>query len=72
MKKLKRYRIHKSICDTCNGNGFVKIIDREDPKETNVHQCWDCESEGEIHVYEPKMVSDDAVDNSDHNADELH
>ena len=46
MVKLKKYRVHKAICDVCNGNGFVKITDKEDPKEVNVHQCWECDSEG--------------------------
>ena len=63
MVKLKKYRVHKAICNVCNGNGFVKITDREDPKEVNVHQCWECDSEGEIYVYKPPMASnDDATD----------
>ena len=39
------------ICPTCKGNGYVKIaciIDDED----RVHQCWDCDSEGEFHVHD--------------------
>ena len=48
MAKLKKYRVHKAICNVCNGNGFVKIVDKEDPKEINIHQCWECESKGEI------------------------
>ena len=52
MVKLKKYRVHKAICDICNGNGFIKITDDEDPKEVNVHQCWECDSEGEFYVYE--------------------
>ena len=52
MVKLKKYRVHKAICDTCNGNGFIKITDREDPTEVNIHQCWECDSEGEFYVYE--------------------
>ena len=56
MVKLKKYRVHKAICDVCNGNGFVKITDREDPKEVNVHQCWECDSEGEYYVHEPKTT----------------
>ena len=63
MVKLKKYRVHKAICDICNGNGFIKIIDNEDPKKVNVHQCWECDSEGEFYVYEPKMASDDVSDN---------
>ena len=62
MVKLKKYRVHKAICNTCNGNGYVRIIDREDPKETNVHQCWECDSEGEFYVYEPPMASSDDAD----------
>ena len=61
MVKLKKYRIHKTICDTCNGNGFVKVV-HVDEKE-HIHQCWECDSEGEFYVYEPKMASDDVSDN---------
>ena len=63
MVKLKKYSIHKAICNVCNGNGFVRITDREDPKEINIHQCWECDSEGEFYVYEPKMASGDDADN---------
>ena len=56
MVKLKKYSIHKAICNVCNGNGFVKITDREDPKEVNVHQCWECDSEGEYYVHEPETI----------------
>tara|TARA_R110002074_G_C12404969_1_gene654488 strand:+ start:29 stop:250 length:222 start_codon:yes stop_codon:yes gene_type:complete len=56
MVKLKKYRVHKAICNVCNGNGFVKITDREDPKEVNVHQCWECDSEGEYYVHEPETL----------------
>ena len=56
MVKLKKYRVHKAICNVCNGNGFVKITDKEDPKEVNVHQCWECDSEGEYYVHEPETI----------------
>ena len=56
MVKLKKYRVHKAICNVCDGNGFVKITDREDPKEANVHQCWECDSEGEYYVHEPETL----------------
>ena len=45
-KKVKR--VH--ICPTCKGNGYVKIaciVDDED----RIHQCWDCDSEGEFYEY---------------------
>jgi phage terminase large subunit-like protein len=63
MVKLKKYRVHKAICDVCNGNGFIRIIDKEDPKEVNIHQCWECDSEGEFYVYESKISEHDVVDN---------
>ena len=54
MVKLKKYRVHKAICNVCNGNGFVRII-KED-KEPHVHQCWECDSEGEYYVHEPETI----------------
>ena len=54
MAKLKKYRVHKAICPTCNGNGYVKIM-KENKKE-DVHQCWDCDSEGEYYVHEPETL----------------
>jgi len=71
MVKLKKYKVHKAICSVCNGNGFVKIIDKEDPKEVNVHQCWECDSEGEFYVYEPKVSQYDVVDNDDRNTNKF-
>ncbi len=66
MAKLRKSRIHKAICDVCNGNGFVKITDEEDPSEVNIHQCWECDSEGEFYVYESKMAKLDAIDYDDY------
>ena len=71
MVKLKKYRVHKAICDVCNGNGYVKVTDREDPKEINIHQCWECDSEGEFYVYEPPMATSDDADNGDRNTDKF-
>ena len=45
-KKVKR--IH--ICPTCKGNGYIKIQNIYDI-ELQVHQCWDCDSEGEFVEY---------------------
>ena len=57
MVKLKKYRVHKAICDTCNGNGYVKVghVDHKN----HIHQCWDCDSEGEFYVYEPPFMEHD-------------
>ena len=71
MAKLKKYRVHKAICNVCNGNGFVRITDPEDPKEVNVHQCWECDSEGEFYVYEPPMATSNDADNGDDNTNNL-
>ena len=62
MAKLKKYRVHKAICDVCNGNGYVKVvhIDQKD----HIHQCWECDSEGEFYVYEPPMVEHDATNHN--------
>ena len=50
MARLKKYRVHKAICDVCKGNGYVKII-HVDEKD-HIHQCWECDSEGEFYIYE--------------------
>jgi hypothetical protein len=46
-------RRHSIICDTCKGNGYVKIIHLDD---VSIHQCWVCESEGELYVDESEIV----------------
>ena len=61
--KFRKNIIHVAICDTCKGNGYITLPDAEDPREMNVHQCWDCDSEGEIYVHEPEMVSSSDDDN---------
>ena len=66
MVKLKKYRLKKFICPTCKGNGFVKVTSLE--YDEMIHQCWDCDSEGEF--YE---TSDNLIGDSDHNHDiKLH
>ena len=47
MAKLKKHSIQKIVCPTCKGNGFLKII--FDTNDTNIFQCWDCDSEGEFY-----------------------
>jgi hypothetical protein len=71
MAKLKKSRIRKEICDVCNGNGFVKITDPEDSREINIHQCWECDSEGEYYVYKSKMVGDNNTADIDNSNDKL-
>ncbi len=66
MVKLKKYRLRKLVCPTCKGNGFVKVTSFE--HDEMIHQCWDCDSEGEF--YE---TSDDFIGDSNINHDiKLH
>ena len=46
--------MYKAICTNCNGNGHIKIVDREG--QTEVKQCWTCESEGEL-TYDEKDIT---------------
>ena len=70
MAKLKLRRVKKFICETCHGNGYVRVAtltgnpsdDFRDKSE--VHQCWDCASEGEFY----ETVDDNLIDDSDTNS----
>jgi len=59
MVKLKKYNVRIIHCPTCRGNGFLKV-----GTETGeaIHQCWDCDSEGEFYVHQPEtdFVHNDA------------
>ena len=57
MAKLRKSRLKKLICPTCNGNGYVKIINDED-REKYIHQCWDCDSEGEFYEAADNLIGD--------------
>ena len=46
MANLKNKKLY--ICKTCKGNGYVKIQNIYDV-ELQIHQCWDCDSEGEFY-----------------------
>ena len=61
MAKLRKARLKKLICPTCNGNGYVKIINEED-REKYIHQCWDCDSEGEFYETSDNLIGDDDGD----------
>ena len=45
---------YKAICDNCSGNGHINIVDSEG--NTQVKQCWTCESNGEI-KYEEDFIN---------------
>ena len=57
MAKLKIKQVRKYICDTCHGNGYVRVSTHDKPQldfrdDSQVHQCWDCDSEGEFLISE--------------------
>ena len=60
MAKLKKYRVSKEICNVCKGNGYVKVVHVD--YKNHIHQCWECDSEGEYYVYAASINehSDDA------------
>ena len=66
MVKLKKYKVMKVICPTCKGNGFVKVASFY--TDDMIHQCWDCDSEGEFYETSNNFVGDS---NSNHN-NKLH
>ena len=53
----------KIICDHCKGNGYLKVGTEEGE---SIHQCWDCDSEGEFY----EEVTDNLID--DGPSDTLH
>jgi DnaJ-class molecular chaperone len=57
---------YKVICDNCAGNGYLNIKDNKG--ETEVKQCWTCESEGELTYDEKdvKKISDRLCDTYHH------
>ena len=64
MEKLKKHRVKLVFCPTCKGNGFLKVGTEEGE---SIHQCWDCDSEGEFYVHQPEtdIVFDDVNLSSD-------
>ena len=57
MAKLKKSSFKKLICSTCKGNGYVKVASLEED-ELTVHQCWDCDSEGEFYETTNNLIGD--------------
>ena len=68
MVKLKKYRLRKLVCPTCKGNGFIKVTSFD--YDEMIHQCWDCDSEGEFYETSDNLIGDG---DSDRNYDiKLH
>jgi len=67
MVKLKKYRVRKLVCPTCKGNGYLKVGTEWGD---TIHQCWDCDSEGEFYETSDNLIGDG---DSDRNHDiKLH
>ena len=68
MVKLKKYKLRKLVCPTCKGNGFVKVTSFE--YDEMIHQCWDCDSEGEFYETSDNYYND--ADSDDNTSNKLH
>ena len=63
MAKLKKARITIHICSTCKGNGYLKVATKG---SDTIHQCWDCDSEGEFYETVDNNLIDDGPSNKLH------
>ena len=61
MAKLKKANLKHLICNTCNGNGYVKL--KIYTGQSKVFQCWVCDSEGEYY----ETVDNSFIDDGDSN-----
>ena len=63
MGKLIKIAKNKCICPTCHGNGYLRIATGDTSKDfrdnSQVHQCWECDSQGEFYEY----ISEDNIVN---------
>jgi len=47
--------MEKTPCPRCHGNGYIRVKESiENPTET-IHQCPQCNSQGEIMIDEPRF-----------------
>ena len=47
----------KTICPRCQGNGFIKLMKSINEPTEVIHQCPQCNSEGEIMMDKARMKS---------------
>jgi uncharacterized protein YbaR (Trm112 family) len=70
MEKLKKYNVRLVYCPTCKGNGYLRVGTEEGEA---IHQCWDCDSEGEFYVHQPKIYESNNTTHTDADNDgKLH
>jgi len=62
----------KMICDTCQGNGYVRVATGDTSRDfrdnSEVQQCWDCDSEGEFY----ETIEVDNISNDANGSDSIH
>ena len=63
MAKLKKTNTRLMFCPTCKGNGYLKVGTEEGEA---IHQCWDCDSEGEFYEVDDMGWIDDGTSDSVH------
>ena len=63
MEKLKKSKVTIHVCPTCKGNGYLKVATEN---KDQVHQCWDCDSEGEFYETVNDNLIDDGISNKLH------
>ena len=60
------------ICDTCQGNGYVRVATGDTSRDfrdnSEVQQCWDCDSEGEFY----ETIEVDNISNDANGSDSIH
>ena len=70
MAKLKVKQVKKFICNTCHGNGYIRVATGDTSLDfrdnSQVHQCWDCDSEGEFYETIDTGWIDDGTSNKLH------
>ena len=64
MAKLKKANVKHLICNTCNGNGYVKL--KIYTGQSKVFQCWVCDSEGEVYEKRTDLIDDNPFSNKLH------
>ena len=59
MGKVIKIAKHACICPVCHGNGYIRVATGNTSSDfrdnSQVHQCWDCESSGELIIQEPTL-----------------
>ena len=70
MAKVKTNSLKKKISDNCHGNGYVRIAVGNTSKDfrdnSQVHQCWVCDSEGEVYEERNDLIDDNPFSNKLH------